>query len=131
MAIQQARRLTTGLRLRISSLPASRIRICSSTALDIAADAAQRKGNTPKAVSYAQSALDIDAKDYDAMLLISGELARGTRENDLDKEEKLAKAEKLANDAIAADRHCAQAQSGEATDDQWNALQEGSDFAGA
>ena len=73
-----------------------------STAMNIAADAAQQKGNMPQAVSLAQSALDIDAKDYDAMLLISGELAKNTHENDLDKDEKLAKAEKLANDAVVA-----------------------------
>jgi len=73
-----------------------------SVALNIAAESAQRKGNMPQAISYAQSALDIDAKDYDAMLLMSGELARATHEHDLDKDEKLARAEKLANDAIAA-----------------------------
>lgn len=93
-----------------------------STALDIAAHAAQQKGNTPQAVSLAQSALDIDAKDYDAMLLISGELARGTHENDLDKEEKLAKAEKLANDAVAAIGTSQKPFWASATEDQWNAL---------
>ncbi len=71
-----------------------------SWAFNLAADAAQRKGDSPKAVAYAQNALDADAKDFQAMLLISGELAKGTRENDLDKEEKLARAEKLAKDAI-------------------------------
>jgi hypothetical protein len=54
-------------------------------ALNLAADAMQRKGDSVKAVVYAQSALDSDPKDYVAMLLISGELARQTRENDLDK----------------------------------------------
>ena len=73
-----------------------------SWALEMAADASQRKGDTVKALVYAQSALDADASNYQAMLLMSGELARGTRENDLDKDEKLGKAEKLANDAIAA-----------------------------
>ena len=33
-----------------------------SVALDLAAQAAQQKGNSPQAVSYAQSALDMDAK---------------------------------------------------------------------
>jgi tetratricopeptide (TPR) repeat protein len=73
-----------------------------SWALQLAADAELRKGDTVKALVYAQNALEADAKNYQAMLLMSGELARGTRENDLDKDEKLAKAEKLANDAIAA-----------------------------
>ncbi len=71
-------------------------------ALDMAAEAAEQKGDAVKAIVYSQSALEADPKDFQAMLLISGELARGTRENDLDKEEKLARAEKLANDAIAA-----------------------------
>ena len=54
------------------------------------------------------------------MLLKSGELARGTRENDLDKDEKLGKAEKLANEAITivgtAEAQCA------LTDTQWNEI---------
>ncbi len=73
-----------------------------SKAFDLAADAAQRKGDTVRALVYAQNALDADPKDYEAMLLMSGELARSTHENDLDKNDKLARAEKLANDAIAA-----------------------------
>ena len=68
----------------------------------MAADAAERKNDIPKALTYAQSALDADPKNYEAMLLISGELARSTREHDLDKEEKLTKADKLAHDAIEA-----------------------------
>src|SRR5271167_3294756 len=43
-------------------------------ALDLAADAMQRKGDSVRAVVYAQTALDADPKDYQAMLLISGEL---------------------------------------------------------
>lgn len=73
-----------------------------SKAFDLAADAAQRKGDTVKALVYAQNALDADSKDFQAMLLMSAELARSTHENDLDKNDKLARAEKLANDALAA-----------------------------
>jgi len=89
-----------------------------SWALNLAADAEQRKGDSPKAVAYAQSALDADPKDYQAMLLISGELAKGTRENDLDKEEKLTRADKLANDAIANINTAAKANP-QITDEQW------------
>jgi tetratricopeptide (TPR) repeat protein len=92
-----------------------------STALNMAADAAQRKGNMPQAVSLAQSALDIDAQDYDAMLLISGELARNTHENDLDKDEKLTRADKLANDAIAAINASSKPFWASATEEQWGA----------
>jgi len=92
-----------------------------SWALNMAADAEQRKGDGIKAVAYAQNALDADPKDYQAMLLISGELARGTRENDLDKDEKLAKAEKLANDAIPI-VNAAVKPNPQITDDQWTAF---------
>jgi tetratricopeptide (TPR) repeat protein len=90
-----------------------------SWALQMAADAEQRKGDTVKALVYAQSALDADANNYQAMLLMSGELARGTRENDLDKDEKLGKAEKLANDAIAAVNSAAKPNPS-LTDAQWS-----------
>jgi tetratricopeptide (TPR) repeat protein len=73
-----------------------------SQVLLLAADAAERKNDIPKAITYAQNALDLDSKNYEAMLLISGELARTTREHDLDREEKLTKADKLAHDAIEA-----------------------------
>jgi tetratricopeptide (TPR) repeat protein len=71
-----------------------------SRALQMAAEAAEMKGDTVKALVYAQNSLEADPKSFEAMLLISGELARGTRENDLDKEEKLTRAEKLAKDAM-------------------------------
>lgn len=89
-----------------------------SWALNLAADAAQRKGDTPKAVAYAESALEADPKDYQAMLLISGEIAKGTRENDLDKDEKLARSEKLANDAIKTVDTAPKANPA-VTDEQW------------
>jgi tetratricopeptide (TPR) repeat protein len=89
-----------------------------SLALNMAADAEQRKGDSVKAIVYAQTALDSDPKDYTAMLLISGEVSRQTRENDLDKEDKLARSEKLAHDAIAA-IEAAGKPNPKITDDQW------------
>jgi len=89
-----------------------------STVLFIAANAAERKGDIPKALVYAQSAIDADPKNFQAMILVAGELARGTRENDLDKEEKLARSEKLANDAIATVKTAAKPNPA-LTDDQW------------
>lgn len=87
-------------------------------ALYLAADAAQRKGDTVKALVYGQSALDANPKDYQAMLLMSGELARSTHENDLDKNDKLARAEKLANDAITT-INTAPKPNPSITDEQW------------
>jgi tetratricopeptide (TPR) repeat protein len=72
-----------------------------SLALNFAADAEQRKGDPAKAIDYAQTALDSDPQDYQAMLLISGELAQQTREDDTGREGKLALSEKLAQAAIA------------------------------
>ncbi len=89
-----------------------------SQVLLIAADAAERKNDIPKALTYAQTALDDDAKNNEAMLLISGELARTTREHDLDKEEKLTKADKLAHDAIEA-VNAATKPNASTPDDKW------------
>jgi tetratricopeptide (TPR) repeat protein len=65
-----------------------------------AAEAAERKGDGPKVIIYAELAIESDPKAYHPMLMEAAELARSTRENDLDKDEKLAKAEKLAHQAI-------------------------------
>lgn len=72
-----------------------------SWALERAAEASQQKNDGPKAIAYAERTLEADPKSFEARLLIAGELARGTREFDLDKEEKLARSEKLAKEAIA------------------------------
>lgn len=92
-----------------------------ATALFLAADAAERKNDTAKAITYAQAALDADPKHYESMLLISGELARTTREHDLDRDTKLARAEKLANDAIAA-VNVATKPNAQTTDAQWESF---------
>jgi tetratricopeptide (TPR) repeat protein len=89
-----------------------------SMALTLAAQAAQAKNDSGQAITYATTALDADPHDYQAMLVISGELAKGTRENDLDKEEKLAKSEKMANDAIK-EIDAAAKPNPQITDDQW------------
>lgn len=65
-----------------------------------AAEAAQAKNDTAKIIIYCDLAMDADPKAYQAMLIESGEIARTTRENDLDKDDKLAKATKLAKQAI-------------------------------
>ena len=72
-----------------------------SIALTMAADAYESTGNTTKAIIYYQQALEANPKDYNAMLMLAAETARTTREFDLDKEEKLAKAEKYAKDGMA------------------------------
>ena len=61
----------------------------------------RRAGTSPKAIIYYQQALEANPKDYNSMLMLAAETARTTREFDLDKEEKLTKAEKYAKDGMA------------------------------
>ena len=70
-------------------------------ALTMAADAYEASGNVTKAIIYYGQALEANPKDYNTMLMLAAETARTTREFDLDKEEKLAKAEKYAKDGMA------------------------------
>ena len=69
-------------------------------ALFMEADAYQRKGDLDHMVIFAERTLEADPKEFRAMLLLSNYYATHTRENDLDREEKLGKAEKLANQVI-------------------------------
>lgn len=73
-----------------------------SIALTQGAQASQAKGDQITALTYANRALEADPKNFQAMLLIAQLSVQGTREFDLDKDEKLARSSKAANDAIAA-----------------------------
>ena len=90
-------------------------------ALTMAADAYEAGGNSTKALVYYQLALEANPKDYNAMLMLAAETARTTREFDLDKEEKLAKAEKNAKDGMAL-IPSAPKLNPQMTDVQWEAL---------
>ncbi len=70
-------------------------------ALYIAAEMSMMKGDTDNAVVFAEQTLEADPKFYAAMLQIGQVLASRTREFDLDKEEKLTRADKYAKDALA------------------------------
>lgn len=71
-----------------------------SIALLVAAGSAQQKNDFEKMVIYAERTLEADPKSYGAMLMLANGLAQRTREFDLDKEEKLTRAEKYATTAI-------------------------------
>lgn len=71
-----------------------------STAFYIAAFSYQQKGDMDNVVVFAEKALEADPKFYGAQLMIAQALALRTKEFDLDKEEKLGRAEKLAKAAI-------------------------------
>jgi len=92
-----------------------------SYALFQAAQASQVKGDQVMALQYGNRAIEADPKNFQALLLVSGVLAQSTREFDLDKDEKLARAAKLANDAEAAVNAAAKPNPA-LTDDQWAAI---------
>jgi tetratricopeptide (TPR) repeat protein len=70
-------------------------------ALLVEANAYQAKNDNVKALIYAEQVVGVNPKSFQAELMIGEILAGQTRENDLDKEEKLGKAEKNLKDAIA------------------------------
>lgn len=91
-----------------------------SWALEAAAEAAQQKGDYAEMMVYGQRTLDADPKNYQAMLLMARGIASQTKKYDLDKEEKLAKAEKYARSAIDLLKD-AQKPNPQLPDQQWNA----------
>ncbi len=88
-------------------------------ALELEAEAYQKKGDNAKAIVYGEQALMADPKNYDADNLLANVLAATTRDTDLDKEEKLTKADKYAHDAMAALEAGKPALFAKATDDAW------------
>jgi tetratricopeptide (TPR) repeat protein len=60
----------------------------------------QQKNDLVKAQVYGERVLEVNPKNYQTTLLLGEVIAQTTRENDLDKEEKLAKAEKYLKDTI-------------------------------
>ena len=66
------------------------------------AQAYQQKGDKDKALIYAERSLDANPNNFQAALMLADITVQGTREHDLDRDEKLAKADKYANQAIAA-----------------------------
>jgi hypothetical protein len=91
-----------------------------SPALMMAGDI-QRKGDAPNSIVYGNRALEADPKNFQAMLLVSGQLAQMTKEFDLDKDEKLKQASKLANEAITT-INAAPKPNPQLPDDQWAAI---------
>lgn len=65
------------------------------------ARAYQQKNDPDKAQLFAERTLEVNPKYFQATLMMAELLAQRTRENDLDREEKLTRADKYANDTIA------------------------------
>jgi tetratricopeptide (TPR) repeat protein len=92
--------------------------------LDLEANAYHRKNDDDHAAVYAEQALAADPKDYQAPLLISEIIVSHTRENDLDKDEKLAKAEKDLNLAMENSKATPKPNP-QIPDDQWENFKKG------
>jgi tetratricopeptide (TPR) repeat protein len=89
------------------------------TALFFEATAYRQKGDKDRAQVFAERALTTNPKNFQASLMLAELLAQGTRENDLDKEDKLSKADKYANDSIAT-LNAASKPNSQMTDQQWD-----------
>ncbi len=76
-----------------------------SFALEREAEAYQAKGDNTKAIVFGEQALEADPKNFDADNLLANVTAATTRETDLDKDEKLAKADKYAHDSLDVLEH--------------------------
>jgi tetratricopeptide (TPR) repeat protein len=97
-----------------------------STALFLAAASYEQKNDFENMVIYAERTLQADPQNYSAMLMLARGFAQRTREHDLDREEKLARAEKYAKDADAAIKTAVKPRP-DITDEQWDAAKK--DFA--
>jgi tetratricopeptide (TPR) repeat protein len=71
-----------------------------SFALMMEAEAWQTKGDTVKTIVFGEQALQADPKNFDADNLLANALAATTRDTDLDKDDKLTRAEKYAHDSL-------------------------------
>jgi tetratricopeptide (TPR) repeat protein len=69
-------------------------------ALYMEADAYEKKNDQEHMVIFAERTLEVNPQDFRATLMLAKYYASQTRENDLDREEKLGKAEKYANQVI-------------------------------
>jgi tetratricopeptide (TPR) repeat protein len=86
--------------------------------LQMALQIEAQKGDYAQVVFYGQRVLEADPKNAFALVTLASETARKTREFDLDKEEKLAKADKWAKDGIDAANTAPKPQAA-IPDDQW------------
>ena len=89
------------------------------SALLAEATAYQQKGDADKAQIYGERVLESSPKNFQAQLMLGEILASHTRENDLDKEEKLTKAEKYLHGAMDSVNTAAKPNP-QITDAQWD-----------
>jgi tetratricopeptide (TPR) repeat protein len=86
--------------------------------LFFAAASYEQKNDFEKMVVYSERTLEADPKNYNAMLMLARGFAQRTREHDLDREEKLARAEKYAKEAESLVQAAPKPRP-DITDEQW------------
>ncbi|WP_321475658.1 tetratricopeptide repeat protein [uncultured Paludibaculum sp.] len=91
-----------------------------ATALYITAFSYQQKNDAENTVVFAEKCLEADPKFFGAQIMIASGLASRTKEFDLDKEEKLGRAEKMAKAALEL-IPTAPKPNPQIPDDQWDA----------
>lgn len=96
-------------------------------ALYLEADSYLQKGDNEKAIVFGEQTLEADPKNYQAAVLLAKTYAGTTKVNDLDKEEKLTKAAKYANQALDSLK-TAEKPNPQLTDAQWTEVK--NDFEG-
>lgn len=75
-----------------------------TTLLQMAVQAEEQKGDYAQIVFYADRLLKADPMNAFALVTLASETARHTRDNDLDKDEQLAKIDKWAKDGVEASK---------------------------
>jgi len=88
------------------------------TVLMMEAQSYQQKGDKDKEQIYAERALAANPNNFQAALMLADVTVQGTREHDLDLNDKLAKADKYANQAITSVT-AAEKPNPQLTDQQW------------
>jgi tetratricopeptide (TPR) repeat protein len=96
-------------------------------ALYMATDAAEQANNFEQVMIYGERTVQADPKNFGAMLIMCRNLAANTKEFDLDKEEKLGKAEKYCNSALPLVPNATKMNPA-VTDEQWAGVKK--DFEG-
>jgi tetratricopeptide (TPR) repeat protein len=105
----------------VETFPKSELR---AAVLAAAAQSYQQKNDFEKVIVYGEQALNADPDDATKVqmdVLLAKVLAQRTREFDLDRDEKLAKAEKYANSALAVLKTIAKPNPA-LSDEQWDAV---------
>src|SRR5579863_434488 len=87
-------------------------------ALYLEAVSYQQKNDYEKMIIAAEGSIQANPKQYSAMLMLAKGIAQRTREFDLDREEKLTRAEKYAKDGMELAKD-APKPNPQVTDDQW------------